>query len=474
MNRMTGMTLALLLATTTGAVRGDDEPQAEASAETATVSFLNDVAPILVGRCVGCHNAEKAESDYNMATFAALTKGGMVGEGFTVVPGEPGESYFVELLHPEADPRMPYKEDEPLPAEQITLIERWITEGATYDGEDPAADWVSLVNRRGAVAAPESYPVAVPITALAFSPDGTTVAASGYHELTFWNVADGSLKSRLAGLPERTYDIAYSADGAWLATASGDPGQYGAAKLWKANPDGSAEFVRDLVESNDATFAVAFSPDNSLVAAAGADRAIRLFQVESGEAVATIEDHADWIFDLAFSPDGKRLASASRDKTAKVFDVAEAEALVTFPGHAETVYAVSFSTDGTLIASGGADKQIRVFNPDEDAKQVRAIGGFGGDVFRVQYHPNGEALIACGSDRNVRVFNPADGAAKQTFEGHADWVYTFAISPDGATLASGSWDGEVRLWNLAEGAPTATILAAPGLTRETAVAGAGD
>src|SRR5208337_701915 len=103
---------------------------------------------------------------------------------------------------------------------------------------------------------PEAYPVTVPITALAFSPDGQQIAASGYHENTFWKTADGVLDHRVAGLSERTYGIVYSGDGRWLATASGDPGQYGLVRLWSLGK-GGVKPVRDLAESQDAVFAVA-------------------------------------------------------------------------------------------------------------------------------------------------------------------------------------------------------------------------
>ena len=119
----------------------------------------------------------------------------------------------------------------------------------------------------------------------------------------------------LTGLAERIYDIAYSPDGKWMATASGDPGIFGVAKLWLAEPGGGGKPVRDLVETQDVVFSVAFSPDSKKIATAGADRTIRIFEVETGKLLTQIEDHADWIFAVAFSPDGKRLASASRDKT---------------------------------------------------------------------------------------------------------------------------------------------------------------
>ena len=280
------------------------------------MSFLKDVAPILVQNCIACHNPRKSESKYAMTTFAALAKGGQQGEGITLEPGDPDASFFVELIRHDGEPRMPYKLD-PLPADKVAVIERWVAAGGEVRRGQPRRGLDRrLAQEYADRRSPRPMPSTVPITALAFSPDSSEIAASGYHEVNLWKVADGALDRRLRGLAERVYDIAYSPDGKWMATASGDPGQFGAVKLWIAEPGGGGKPVRDLVESTDSVFAVAFSPDSKKVAAAGADRAIRIWEVESGKELATIEDHADWIFDIAFSPDGKRLASASRDKTA--------------------------------------------------------------------------------------------------------------------------------------------------------------
>ncbi len=157
--------------------------------------------------------------------------------------------------------------------------------------------------------------------------------------------------------------------------------------------------MRDLAETQDVVFSVAFSPDNKKIATAGADRTIRIFEVETGKLLSQIEDHADWIFAVAWSPDGKRLASASRDKTAKVFDIEKKESLVTFPGHAQPVYTISFTPDGKGIATGGEDNRIRVWNPDSDGKPIRDMGGFGGTVFKLRYTPDGKSLLACSGDK---------------------------------------------------------------------------
>ncbi|MGC8643258.1 MAG: c-type cytochrome domain-containing protein, partial [Isosphaeraceae bacterium] len=246
------------------------------------VSFMREVAPILVRNCIACHNPKKNESKYVMTTFAQLAKGGKQGEGITLVPGEPDDCYFLDVVLPDAEPRMPYKLD-PLSDGEIALLRRWIAEGAKYDGTSPSEDWTFLLKKTQVVSIPEAYPVTVPITALAFSPGGQQVAASGYHEITLWKTADGALARRVPGLSERIYGIAYSRDGKWLATASGDPGQYGLARLWTADPAGGGKPVRDLAEGQDVIFAVAFSPDGKRLATAGADRVVRVHETETGK-----------------------------------------------------------------------------------------------------------------------------------------------------------------------------------------------
>ncbi|WP_165245105.1 c-type cytochrome domain-containing protein [Paludisphaera soli] len=446
----------LLSAPLSAPALADEPPPAE-----KPVSFMADVAPILVRNCIACHNPKKPESKYVMTSFAKLAKGGKVGEDITLEPGKPDESYLVELIRHDGDPRMPYKQD-PLPAAEVALIEKWVSEGGKYDGESPDEDWTFLLRRTRKVEVPEAYPVAVPITAVAVTPDGSKVEASGYHEVTAWNVADGALAGRLRGLPERTYDVAFSKDGKWMATAGGDPGLYGLAKLYALEPGAEPKFVRDMAEAQDAVFAVAFSPDGAKVAAAGADRVLRVYDTAKGDLLLQIEDHADWILDVAFSPDGKLLATASRDKSSKVFDVEKKESLVTFPGHAQPVYSVLFAPDGKAVVSAGGDNQVRIWTIDGEAKEARKIGGFGGAVFAIALSPDGQALAGAGADKMVRLFNFADGKALRTIEGHKDWVYSVAFSPDGKLVASGSWDGEVRLSNFEDAKPLQSFLAAPG------------
>src|SRR5690606_213714 len=102
-------------------------------------------------------------------------------------------------LRPDGVPMMPL-DGEPLPDEKRMIIERWVSEGAEYDGDDPEADWVSLVSAAREVVIPDAYPYPMPITALTFTPAGDAVMTSGYHEMNTYAVAEGTLARRDRGV----------------------------------------------------------------------------------------------------------------------------------------------------------------------------------------------------------------------------------------------------------------------------------
>lgn len=425
------------------------------------VVFSSQVAPIFAKRCTACHNARIAKGRYNMDTYAAIMKGGEQGD--TIIPTDGELSNLCVMIDNGSMP----KDADPLKKEEIDLIKKWVTLGAVLDaGKDPNAQLSAIMPKFPQPAPPETYRVPVSITGLAFSPDGTQVASSGYHEVVLWNPNDAAQIRRITNVAERTYEIQYSPDGRLLAVAAGTPGQMGEVKLFNA-ADGT--LLMDLVNSSDSIFAVSFSPDGKRLAAAGADRAIRVFSVETGKQELLIEDHADWVMGIAWSADGAKLASASRDKTSKVFDAKTGESLVTFPGHGEPVFGVAFLPNGTEIATAGRDKNIRIWNA-ANAQQVRAIGGFGNEVFRVIVTPDGR-VFSCSADMTARE-HKLDGTAVRTFTGHKDWVYSLAFNPVTKKLATGSWEGEVRIWNAEDAQQLVEFVAAPGFKPVTTTAAA--
>ncbi|MEZ6064656.1 MAG: WD40 repeat domain-containing protein [Planctomycetaceae bacterium] len=238
--------------------------------------------------------------------------------------------------------------------------------------------------------------------------------------------------------------LSFNPDGTLLAIAAGTPAVTGELRVFNL-ADG--QIVADLVRSDDVVLGVAFSPDGTRLAACGADRAIRLYAVDTWAEQVTIEDHADWVLDIAWTPDGNRLLSASRDKTSKVFDAATGDALATFNGHGEVVYAVASLPDSAHAVTVGANKTAHVWQI-ADAKEVRKLGGAGDELLGVKVGANG-AIYTAGADQHARRYEPGTATLQQDYAGHGDWVTSIALNPAADQLVTGSQDGMVRIWDSA-------------------------
>ncbi len=431
-----------------------------AVADDAPVSFSKQIAPMLVSKCQACHGATEAESGYQVDNYNLVIKPGD-SESPSITPGKSDESeLFARISSDDADVRMPQEAD-PLPAEQIELVKRWIAEGAKFDGTDPAAALASIIPAAKHPDPPQAYRRPIPIMAVAFSHDAQEVAAGGYHEVTIWNAQSGALARRIKNVAQRVYWLDYNADGSLLAVAGGTPGSLGEVKLF--NPaDGT--LVMDLASTADVAYCAVFNPAGTKLAAGGADRAIRIFDVVSGKQEILIEDHADWVVSLAWSPDGKRLASASRDKTSKLFDAEKGESLMTYSGHGEQLFGVGFSGDGKLVLTAGADKKIHAWNPD-DGKKKGEIGGFERDVLALVTHE--DKVLSGSADKSVQQHRVEGFKQFKSYPGHTDAVYSVAYHPGTGRLAAGSFSGEVRIWNAEDAAPLSVFIAAPGYTPPT-------
>src|SRR5207302_6227663 len=102
---------------------------ANAATASQPASFYRDVRPVLMTNCNACHKPDKTKAELDMTSYAAVMKGGKHGK--TVVPGKPDDSRLIEEISGE-EPTMP-KEGDPLKAEQVAAITRWIAEDAKDD-----------------------------------------------------------------------------------------------------------------------------------------------------------------------------------------------------------------------------------------------------------------------------------------------------------------------------------------------------
>ncbi|MEZ6078823.1 MAG: c-type cytochrome domain-containing protein [Pirellulaceae bacterium] len=465
------------------------------AAEAQPISFRSDIAPILLDNCLACHGAKLAEGGFRVDSYQELLKAGDSGET-PIATASDQTSELLRRLDCDVSERMP-AEAEPLTAEQIDRIKQWIVAGATFDGSDPAQPLHLVIPPATHPAAPETYVHPVPIVASRFSPDGAQIIAGGYHELTVWNVADGSLQRRIGNVGQRVFAIDFSADGQTMAVACGEPGRSGEVRLIDM---ASGQIQGVVARASDVAYDVAFRPGSDEIAVAMADSSIRIINVTDQTELRNIASHADWVSTVAWNEDGSRLVSASRDKTSKVFDGATGDLLASYAGHGAPVRAAVFSADGTHVLSAGDDKILHRWQVDDGKKVVGIpLGTQPGKIAR----SGNNLFVPCADHRLLRI-DLSENKVAQTYAGHSDWVLTAQVQPsenaeaavednptaerratlqveDNPTaerratlqeqpsenasptdyLLSSSFDGQLRLWNMADGTSIRTWQAKP-------------
>lgn len=451
--------------------------QDEEKKPEAAVSYYRQIRPIMQRHCSGCHQPAKLGGKLLLTSFEGFRKGGESGESFT--PGKPDESLILDYISGD-EPEMPLNQ-EPLKKEQVALIARWIQEGAKDDTPETAKDTITAEN-------PPKYENAPVITALAYSPDGTQLAVSGFHE-TLIHKSDGSgLISRLVGRSQRIENVQFSSDGKMLAVTGGSPALFGEVQFWDVT---NTKLVSSLTIGFDTLFGGSFNKDGSQFAFGAGDNRARVITVKDGKQIMRFDAHSDFVLDTAFSLADDHLISVSRDMSMKLMIIKSAQFVDNItsitPGALKGgLMAVQRHPLKEQVLAGGADgvpKLFKIFRTrkriiGDDFNLIRSYEKLPGRIFDLALSGDGTQFVVGSSTATggaARIYKTgvfdektinnsgglgqvrqevakrsAEKALVHELQGTGP-VFAVAFRPDGKQVAVGGFDGQVRLFNTADG-----------------------
>jgi hypothetical protein len=193
-------------------------------------------------------------------------------------------------------------------------------------------------------------------------------------------------------------------------------------------------------------FSVAWSPDGARLATASPDGTAKIWDAAVGRELLTLKGFGGLIFSVAWSPDGARLATGtgSYDGAARVWDAAVGRELLTLKGHTGLVESVSWSPDGARLATASSDGTAKVWDAAGGRELLTLHGQTGVVCWSVSWSPDGRRLATRGSD-GVRVLEAADAEAVQEWARQERAVQDLA---EGDDVSSSRAQGFLRDWLL--------------------------
>ncbi|MFN7733581.1 MAG: c-type cytochrome domain-containing protein [Pirellula sp.] len=417
-----------------------------------TPDYAKRVRPILIKYCVGCHNTTDAESGLRMHTLAALRNGG--DSGPAIAPPSLEDSLIWQRMSGAVEPKMP-PSDMPQPtASELDVVRAWIAGGAPGKDTD-----VSLAERipakshsehsKSARAVPESslrgITAALPLPTrdlLLLGRFGAVDAVRGQwrYQLDFPVIGKVTQMRR-------------SPDGRSVVIASGVPGLGGRVSILDAESLGAAQLpprvLRTVEGHSDIVYSAVLSPNGRTLATAGYDRAIHLWDANTGEHLRSLLGHNGAVYDLDFDPSGRVLASASADETIKLWNVATGERLDTLGQPEAEQYVVRFDASGEHVIAAGADRRIRVWkllSKDQPtvSPMLAAIFAHEAAIVQMAWSRDGKWLASAAEDRTLKLWRVRDWQPMGIVASLDDVASSLDWSADGESLSTTDLSGDVR------------------------------
>ncbi|MES1242793.1 MAG: pentapeptide repeat-containing protein [Acidobacteriota bacterium] len=282
---------------------------------------------------------------------------------------------------------------------------------------------------------------ALPVAAVAWSPNGELVAAAAGNAVDLWDAQSWKPIRRLIGAPDRVRCLAFTPSSTILAAGAED----GTAITWDLV---TGEEIARFGPHRDAVCGLALRHDGQVLATASADGTAALWHATSGRELAPrLQGHQGAVRSVAWSPDGKLAITGGDDRTIRFWDAAtgaQAQSLQ----QSGVPLCLGYSPQGTYFAAACDDRLMRIWTRGEKTDVLCAVEAV---AHGLAFSPDDRQVALAVEDGTVRFWDLASAREVYRLSGHEQAVRGVAFRPDGRAVASGSDDRTLRIWSGGQG-----------------------
>lgn len=319
------------------------------------------------------------------------------------------------------------------------LITRCLEERDGYVGLWPAADPTKYLVPADSATITKLQGHKDRVTRLCFSPDGTRVAsASKDKTVRIWCVEDGMCMHELKEHSDVVLHVCFSPDGTKVASAAED----NTVCIWDVQT--GKRLHPDPLQHDRYVDFVCFTPQGDKVISSSQDRTIHIWSVESGKRLHHL---LKGYRPVCVSPDGTKVLGALHE-VLRIWSVDEGELLQTLEGHTDNVRSACFSADGAMIVSGSDDNTARVWSVENGEELHKEPLVHNDCVRHVCFSKDGTKVGSASDENTVRLWSVEEGNQLGPSKQHTAGIISLHFSSDGAKLYSVSNDATLTIWRV--------------------------
>uniref|UniRef100_A0A452DZ82 WD repeat-containing protein 48 n=1 Tax=Capra hircus TaxID=9925 RepID=A0A452DZ82_CAPHI len=227
-------------------------------------------------------------------------------------------------------------------------------------------------------------------------------------------------------------------------------------RIWSVNQHKQDPYIASMEHHTDWVNDIVLCCNGKTLISASSDTTVKVWNAHKGFCMSTLRTHKDYVKALAYAKDKELVASAGLDRQIFLWDVNTLTALTasnntvttsSLSGNKDSIYSLAMNQLGTIIVSGSTEKVLRVWDPRTCAKLMK-LKGHTDNVKALLLNRDGTQCLSGSSDGTIRLWSLGQQRCIATYRVHDEGVWALQVNDAFTHVYSGGRDRKIYCTDL--------------------------